>query len=215
MWCQRGCRSPERMKNEMLAGRGNGKCWGSFVQSDTDLAVFSPSLSSARVPLPDQKHPSCLFLSRSCKSQGLETFCSGHLGRLFQCILRMMAVSLILCTSLLTFQHKKQEFSCHAVFSKNVLEQTSNQSHLSSSWEQETLQVKWVGRAVVMLGFWERHCLYLVLGMCYPWCMAVMWVLTEQLHRCAWSPLGVGCFWWTHWLWFLLLVRHPERCKAK
>lgn len=42
MSCQRGCRSPERTKNEMLAGRGSGKCRGSFVQSDTDLAVFSP-----------------------------------------------------------------------------------------------------------------------------------------------------------------------------
>lgn len=101
-----------------------------------------------------------------------------------------MAVSLILCTSLFTFQHKKQEFSCHTVFSKNIWEQTSNQSHLSSSWEQETLQVKWVIRAVVALGFRERQCLYLMLGMCFPWCTAVMWVSIEQLHKCEWSPLG-------------------------
>lgn len=49
-------------------------------------------LSSARVPLPDYKHWSYLFLFSCCKSQGLGRFCSGHLGWLFQCALRKTAV---------------------------------------------------------------------------------------------------------------------------
>ena len=32
----------KRMKNEMLAGRGGGKGWGSFVQSDTDPCCLQP-----------------------------------------------------------------------------------------------------------------------------------------------------------------------------
>lgn len=51
--------------------------------------------------------------------------------------------------------------------------------------------IKWVIRAVVMLGFWEGHCLYLVLGM---WFISLMHGSNVSVNRAAsqmWlEPLG-------------------------
>lgn len=105
-----GLQKEWKMRCWQDGGRGDGKCWGSLVQSYTEPCCLHPMF-----PCQIRSTDLTFFSSAVVNRGALKHSAVVTLADSYQCAFRKMAVLLIFYTSLFTFQHKNQEFSCCAV----------------------------------------------------------------------------------------------------